>query len=190
MKIAALDIETLDLNKTTALIFDIGIVVITDFELPSLRSIKEVGIRPALAEQLALGRTVSQDTVAFHTKNYGGVEAFTEHLTGHNSYERMSVKSSIDLIQRTLKDVDELWINGLSFDPVLVESLALQVDMKLPWDFRKETDVRSIRAQVPFPELEKRKAAHDAIKDAHWNLEIATAFKDWLASIPEHLKLR
>ena len=190
MKIAALDIETLDLNKTTALIFDIGIVVVTDFELPSLRSIVEFGIRPAISEQLALGRTVGKDTVDFHTKNYGGVEAFAEHLRGHRSYEHMGVKKSIDLIQDVLHDVDEVWINGLSFDPVLIESLALQIDAKMPWHFRKEVDVRSIRAQVPFPELEKRDRAHDALKDAHWNLEVATAFKAWLASLPEQYKLR
>lgn len=179
-KLVALDIETLDLDRATALVFEIGISVLTldDTMLP-IGEVKTFEHNLGLVEQIAYGRTISPNTVAWHIKQHGGNRAeFEDRLArGGNS----SIQSAYEFCNTHLEGADEIWINGLSFDPVVLHYLFAHIGKEPPWHFRKENDVRTIRRALPFlGEAEapgNGKKRHFAGTDAEWNIEIAYAYR-------------
>ena len=193
MKIAALDIETLDLDKNTAMVSDIGVILYDTLT----ESEEFFGLRPNLLEQLLLGRTASKETLEFHIKVFGNKTAFTEHIMHSSIYKKVSVLDSHTILKNAFCSVEAIWINGLSFDPAILESLYKLVDRRLPWNYKKEIDVRTInnlvnpalrqiiktKSSISFEKDESKIVAHDAISDARWNLVVAQEFYGNLKSL-------
>ena len=184
--IAGLDIETLDLSPS-AVVMDIGIVI---YDLEKQVEVCATNLTPSISEQVIVGRTVSKDTVNFHVRNY---HKTLDSLVAHASSYRPTVASVFHSMEELLSPVSEIWINGLSFDPVVLRSLFTSRGIdRLPWNYRKEVDVRSFRTLFKRYGLGddggdggddgKHRAVHEAIADARWNLEIArsvhTTFRD------------
>lgn len=175
--IATLDIESLDTDPTS-MITEIGVVVY-DTETKEEQTF---GIRPNLVEQMLLHRSITPNTIVFHERIHGSRENLIKYLSDESDvYKTMSIASCHKVLKDTLATADELWINGLSFDPVLLKNLFKQVGKDLPYFFRKEIDVRSINERV-LPHLRaffeeetpiRKAAAHDAIADAKWNMSVA-----------------
>jgi hypothetical protein len=190
--IAGLDIETLDLSPS-AVVMDIGVVI---YDLEKQVEVRATNLTPSISEQVIVGRTVSKDTVNFHVRNY---HKTLDSLVAHASSFRPTVASVFNSMEELLSPVSEIWINGLSFDPVVLRSLFTSRGIdRLPWNYRKEVDVRSFRTLFKKYGLSlgggngddggdggddgKHRAVHEAIADARWNLEIArsvhTTFRD------------
>jgi hypothetical protein len=190
--IAGLDIETLDLSPS-AVVMDIGVVI---YDLEKQVEVWATNLTPSISEQVIVGRTVSKDTVNFHVRNY---HKTLDSLVAHTSSFRPTVASVFNSMEELLSPVSEIWINGLSFDPVVLRSLFTSRGIdRLPWNYRKEVDVRSFRTLFKKYGLSlgggngddggddgddgKHRAVHEAIADARWNLEIArsvhTTFRD------------
>ena len=77
-----------------------------------------------------------------------------------------------------------VWMNPPRFDADILENLAKQMGTKLPWTFRDESDLRTLRAlaQEKSPALyatlpPKPIGAHDALVDATYQLEIVKRCK-------------
>jgi len=78
-----------------------------------------------------------------------------------------------------LKDEDyHIWANGLRFDTAIVENAYRRLKLKVPWDHRKEMDVRTL---VSFaPEIKKEvvknrtNVRHNAIDDCLTQIEYCT----------------
>lgn len=190
--IAGLDIETLDLSPS-AVVMDIGVVI---YDLEKQVEVYAKNLTPSISEQVIVGRTVSKDTVNFHVRNY---HKTLDSLVSHASSFRPTVASVFNSMEELLSPVSEIWINGLSFDPVVLRSLFTSRGIdRLPWSYSKEVDVRSFRTLFKKYGLSlgggngddggddgddgKHRAVHEAIADARWNLEIArsvhTTFRD------------
>jgi hypothetical protein len=186
--IAGLDIETLDLSPS-AVVMDIGVVI---YDLEKQVEVCATNLTPSITEQVIVGRTVSKDTINFHVRNY---HKTLDSLVAHTSSFRPTVASVFNSMEELLSPVSEIWINGLSFDPVVLRSLFTSRGIdRLPWSYRKEVDVRSFRTLFKKYGLslgggdgdgegvEQHRAVHEAIADARWNLEIArsvhTTFRD------------
>lgn len=190
--IAGLDIETLDLSPS-AVVMDIGVVV---YDLEKQVEVWATNLTPSITEQVIVGRTVSKETINFHVRNY---HKTLDSLVAHASSFRPTVASVFNSMEELLSPVSEIWINGLSFDPVVLRSLFTSRGIdRLPWSYSKEVDVRSFRTLFKNYGLSlgggnggdggdggddgKHRAVHEAIADARWNLEIArsvhTTFRD------------
>ncbi len=196
--IAGLDIETLDLSPS-AVVMDIGVVI---YDLEKQVEVCATNLTPSISEQVIVGRTVSKDSINFHVRNY---HKTLDSLIAHASSFRPSVASVFNSMEELLSPVSEIWINGLSFDPVVLRSLFTSRGIdRLPWSYSKEVDVRSFRTLFKKYGLSvdggngddggngadggdggddgKHRAVHEAIADARWNLEIArsvhTTFRD------------
>lgn len=188
--IAGLDIETLDLSPS-AVVMDIGVVI---YDLEKQVEVCATNLTPSITEQVIVGRTVSKDTINFHVRNYHKtLDSLIDHASNPpNKGHRPTVASVFNSMEELLSPVSEIWINGLSFDPVVLRSLFTSRGIdRLPWNYRKEVDVRSFRTLFKKHGLSlddgedegsEPRAAHEAIADARWNLEIArsvhTTFRD------------
>lgn len=182
MKLAGLDIETLDLERTTAVVFEIGVALVDfDEETEKLNYKNETLLAPDLSQQIAYGRTISPKTVAWHVEQHKGNReelASRLRIAGDACY-RADIKIIHAKLGKLLGDADEIWINGLSFDPVVLHYLFAHEGLESPWDFRKEKDVRTIRPALDIigfqcPPIEGKR--HCAVPDAKWNLELAKGY--------------
>lgn len=195
-KIASLDIESCS-TKQRAHIFEVGIVLANftpngiyydpedddDEDHPASMLIRDrIGFTFDCIEQMLLGRIVDASTMKFHQTHRG--DAARTMLMGSEQYPMRKLHEGFDLIRETLADVDQIWINGLSFDPALLRSL--QEECEYPhdlWDFRKECDVRTIRTtnelMYELTHDSRKKSVHQALKDAEWNLGVANKYLNW-----------
>ena len=182
MLLASLDIETLDLERTTAVVFEIGVVIVRLDTVNGghLAVLGETTYRPSIAEQLALGRTVSTDTLQFHRSQPG-----TDSRTSGSFQARLRSATQPlalihDRLSSQLSSADEIWINGLSFDPVVLHYLFKSIGKPLPWHFRKERDVRTVRPALKLCGIQETfdtaQPRHHAIVDARWNMSVVDAY--------------
>ena len=182
------------MNRTRALVQDVGIVVVdTNYfgakVTPPSAATRRHGIRLNVIEQILAGRLIEEKSVKFHADNMGGIAKFQQHLEkAPSQYTPYSVRDGLLKIKAILDECEEIWINGLSFDPVVLHTLAENFGITEPlWFYRKEVDVRSINSQLkavisrnqPMRKTAAKTVAHDAIKDAEWNVDVARAFKVW-----------
>lgn len=188
MSIAVLDSETLGLNRNNSIVTDIGVIIFD----PETGQENRIGIRPNITEQLLLGHQCYKDTVEFHEKHVpGGYEGLLAHLRASDVYEDMRIRDVHKRLKAEFDKVDEIWINGLSFDPVVLENLFALVGLKLPYFYRKEVDVRSLyyrvlprfRTMLKIENPNRIEPKHDALTDAAWNLSIYKEFQSHFARI-------
>ena len=169
MLVATLDCETLSLDYN-AIIFEIAVFV-KDFETGKLR---ELAIRPNIFEQIYYGRTSSVETLNFHKKIRG--EKLFSDLQTSKVYQTLSIAECHKKMSEFLKDCDSMWVNGLSFDPVLLKTLFASVGLDLPWPYYKEGDIRTINNYVLPTKTKNKQKTHDALSDAVWNMSVLSEF--------------
>lgn len=182
MIIAGLDIETLSL-ETNAVVFEIGLVKY-DTET---RDFSSTLILPDISQQVGAGRRIDQSTIDWHvnTIHGGSRNAFLARLAQawRGDGDHTTVSDAHWNIGDFLKDADEIWINGLSFDPVVLSSLFVPYypgRESVPWSYKKESDVRTTRRtlampnfpSIPIPECldTTGRQTHFAVVDATWNV--------------------
>ncbi len=182
MKLAALDIETLGLG-TRSHVTDIGLVLAymdTDFKLNYQNGLR---IRLDQKEQSSLSRYSNDATLKFQYKTHGE-KAFKKHLDSPKDYTIMKSADAFNAIRSACEDAEEIWINGLSFDTAILNTLREETNCEKPlWFFRKERDVRTVRETNSFVfEHTKTLATHDAYLDAKWNIKVARSYHRWTKS--------
>lgn len=182
MIIAGLDIESLSLEPD-AVVFEIGIA---KFDTSTLDLTSHL-ILPDISQQVASGRRIDQETIDWHvnTIHNGDHAAFAARLAQawRDDGLHLQVSKAHRVIKDYLKDADEIWINGLSFDPVVISSLFspyYQGRESIPWVYTKESDVRTARRPLKLPgfpsitlpeSLEVDESMkHHARVDAIWNV--------------------
>jgi 3' exoribonuclease, RNase T-like len=194
MIIAAIDIETLD-TASTAHVFEIAVVT-AEIDQGLFAELDCAKLAPSYMEQLLLGRSVSKSTLDFHIRNRG-IDNFENNLVDRyrdsgddQEYDRVKVKDGLDQIRSLCKDVEEVWINGVSFDSLVLQSLQHAVGDTLPlWTFRKERDVRTVRNTNPalYALTANKNVAHRAYEDALWNLSVAALYHQHMSVLQSAL---
>lgn len=182
MEIAGFDIESLSLEPD-AVVFEIGIAIYN-----TEKSVcQQLLFLPDIGEQIAAGRRIDQSTIDWHvnTVHGGNFTAFAARLSQafRGDGVHMNLVATYSRILETLKDVDAIWINGLSFDPVVISSLFSPYypgRESVPWSYKKESDVRTTRRtlampnfpSIPIPECldTTGRQTHFAVVDATWNV--------------------
>jgi predicted DNA binding CopG/RHH family protein len=187
MKIIGLDIETAS-TKTNSLIFEIGMISvevpsyskididwiwdIVTKKRPQTSKIKTLVLPVPFVEQCSLGRDQTVDTYNFHTQSTTMKFNFQKMMEA-SVKTRLSVKDVLARVKAFCLGADEIWINGLSFDPCILKSLAESVGDNSPlWKFRAETDVRSFYRIFALDADVSLYSAHRAINDCVRNLTL------------------
>ncbi len=187
--VAAVDIETLALHNH-AVVMEVGIIE-ADLELTpdgqvSLYVQAQHYFQFNVLDQLARGRVLDSKAWLFHLRMCG-VKGIHEQVADGLLLDEAACQSNLARIQQVLNSASEIWINGCSFDPVILSTLAQDYEFKTQfamdrlWSHSKERDVRTINKTIPSLLKEKVKVSHRALDDARWNLDIARAYYAVLA---------
>jgi len=159
----SIDLETLD-TEPSAVVLSIGIV-------PFNQSLIYPGrlYHPDIQEQINKGRTISGDTFFWWlSQDSGAREAIY-------SPERFEMKTILTSISEFMIDAEGVWGNGSDFDNVILGSLYTQEDMRRPWSYTRNRDLRTLRLLVNGPVPEYQGTAHNALDDARNQAGIAQA---------------
>lgn len=186
--IGSLDFETLDTVAYTTVVTDVGMAKIPDATPESLQKVNVVGLRLNVLEQVLHGRSCSRKTLDFHTDQHGTIQSFYEHLQASPFYLPVSMADAMTTISKFFEDCTEIWINGTSFDPVVLTGLCATYKLTFPYKYNKEIDVRTLRKKHDLGNVDAMECVHqysqtlvnkkhDAISDACWNLKNAVAFE-------------
>lgn len=124
-----------------------------------------------LEEQLRFKRVFDLNTFNFHVTHRGYEETYrlsqapvTDPLFFYSAYHLTRIKE-------VFQGCQEIWINGLSFDPPIIKTLwedvYLQPYNDELWPFRAENDIRTMRKAFSIPKSTTT-ASHHAIDDCIW----------------------
>ncbi len=170
----ALDSETFSLEED-AVVTEIAVV---KFKLAigtsgrlERSSIDEQVFHFNVVEQVALGRVIDKNTYDFHIKN-GGHESIASQVIPGLEGPTTSLHK-LQMLQEFCESADEVWINGMSFDPPVLRSLATSYGFRSKyslnslWHYRKERDCRTIYRTFPMA-TPNGSSTHRALDDAKW----------------------
>lgn len=173
----SLDIETLG-TKPGSIVTEVGIV--NDYNADELHQFFNPDI------QRELGLKIDEETVQWHRKNNPNFES----MVGKCHAQVSGIAPFVDQLRKVTDyfaqfDPDEydcrVWMNSPSFDAVLLKVLYDGVSLLMPWNFRDERDLRTLRDLAETHNKHKDGVlpakpdnAHDALVDAKYQLEIVT----------------
>jgi hypothetical protein len=136
-------------------------------------------VKPSVDEQLALGRTVSDDTMAWWANQSKAAqdEAFSDH-------DRVPFKEAMQQLHKFCWNIDQPWSHGAPFDIVLMEHCWRQNQMTAPWKFWNVRDTRTL-FDVTGVNLKDggHVTTHRAVEDAeHQAIIVQKAYKKLMAA--------
>ena len=142
-------------------------------------------------EQLKLDRLLEADTLAWHMQNHSAlfISQFAEVLKVTEKLFNTFHELKRWFIHNNLMENNcQVWMNSPSFDSVILSDLAEQANTELPWIYKQERDLRTLKAlaKCRFPQAyaklpSKPNNAHDALADAQYQLKIINDCEDILA---------
>lgn len=151
-----IDIETLD-TRPTAVVLSFAAVAFPDTEVDPLYRALDVD------QQLAVGRTVSADTLAWWARQpdearLAALAAPAPHLAGLGSRCGSSPEGAWWAVEQALSDlellfghhnVEAVWACPPTFDIAILESLYEDFGRSpVPWTWRQFRDVRTLREEA------------------------------------------
>ena len=163
---AMVDIETLD-TRPSAVVIAIGVVLFNRREpkVPMKELNLKLGKKALRDEQIAMGRTVNKETVAW----WKGQDADAKRI-----FKQANVESTDEALNKltaflTHGDINLLiWGNGSDFDNTIVSSLYEAFGMEAPWKFWNNRCFRTFKGEHGHitrpPKFDGVK--HDAVDDA------------------------
>ena len=186
MVIGCLDAETMALTHNAA-VTEVALVTgELQFNLNTLAvelnqdSVKQYTLHFNLLDQIARDRLFDTDTYLFHMR-VGGLQSIYDQVSVGLTCDEAETHNNLRLIQETVGQCAEIWVNGLSFDPGLLQSLGRSYgytsgkNLNSLWDYSKERDTRTIYRTFPLVKDTKR-SDHRALSDAMWCLDMATQY--------------
>lgn len=159
---AMIDLETLDTNPTAA-ILSIGAVKFDPYNPGSTPHDKTLW-KPDIEEQLAKGRTTSDSTLEWWSKQDEHIRDMTFTSEG-----RVPVGNIFTELNRYLVGVDKIWCQGPQFDMVMLEDIYRQYEHHNNWAFWQIMDSRTLFNLMPKdPRKDIQENLHSADDDAYW----------------------
>ena len=156
---ATIDIETLG-TSPDAVVLTIGGIKFDPLADDGLHS--EFYYRLDADFQMAINRTVDEDTIAWWGKQDADVQAEALDPEG-----RTSVVETLKALNKWLVGVDKIWCQGPVFDITILENLYKGADLHHNWSFWNIRDSRTLFGLMPKdPRKEINFAAHNALADA------------------------
>jgi hypothetical protein len=156
-----IDLETID-TKPSATILSLGAVKFNPLNDSEPHS--ELYIKIDIDEQDSLGRTASDDTIAWWGRQDPAImeEAFDPE-------GRLSVAETFKQINKWAVGIDVLWGQGYGFDMTILEDLYRSAGMPIPWNFWQVRDSRTLFACLERdPRKDMQSNLHNALADAYY----------------------
>lgn len=158
MRHMMIDLETLA-TTPDAVVFQIGFAVF-DKDGNVFDSVRmEIDILP----QIMKGRKVDPETQRWWAQQLES--SWYRHFDNQISLDHAFATIKRHFVSRECRHV---WANSPSFDCVILESLAGQFNLELPWNFRQQMDVRTLKTLgriMEVPRLDPEPATHDSRED-------------------------
>jgi len=152
------DLETLDTLPTTV-VLSCGLV---EFDPNSGRVDTKGGITlyPSIEDQLAAGRTISEDTLIWWMKQSDVAKADWVNA------RRISLVEFREELQKWMSYMQDIkiWGNGSIFDIAILEHMLDYT--RIPWKFYNVRDTRTLWDVHPYDKSKKGETAHTALADA------------------------
>ena len=158
---AMIDLETLD-TSPNSVILSVGAVKFNPYsnEPPS----SKILWRPDIDEQVNTGRTISEDTLSWWSKQDKHIQDTTFTSDG-----RIPLSLFFKQLNKYLVGVDDIWAHGPQFDMVIIEDLYAQHNHHRGWAFWQVNDSRTIFKMMPKdPRKDIQENLHSADDDAFW----------------------
>jgi len=151
-----LDLETLG-TQPGCVILTLGAVKFNPYDT------QEPGpglyIRPDVDEQIARGREVQEDTLAWWAQQN---EEVREEALGTEG--RVPVEEMYRQLNRFLVGTNNIWAQGPVFDIAILENLYMQYGWPTPWQFWQISDSRTL-FKVHGDPRKKTELLHNALAD-------------------------
>lgn len=163
-----LDLETLATDPN-CVILTLGAVKFDPFAENESYS-RGLYIRFEVDEQIALGRTVSEDTLSWWAQQSNDVR---EEALG--DADRTAVNQALDELNRFLVGHDRVWAQGPVFDIVILENLFRQLGRPCPWQYYSIRDSRTLLKALGDNRQAGREQAHNALADCVYQAEAVRA---------------
>lgn len=151
------DLETLD-TKPSAVILSLGAVKFDPKQKGIDPNADRLSMRLEIDPQTSMGRTVSDDTIAWWaTQSKEAQEAaFSEE-------GRVSIEHAVDLFHKFVWNSERVWSQG-SFDVNIMEHLYTSIGKPYAWQYWQVRDSRTLFDFVDG-NMDRTKH-HDAVEDA------------------------
>lgn len=160
-----IDIETLD-TRPDAIVFQAAMVVFSDDGTVIEEELFHLDILP----QIMKGRTLDRETQKWWMEQ--PKEAWDRQPT-----QLITVEAMFNLIRVQMKHhkVGYVWSNSPSFDAVILRSLAEDFGIEMPWTFRSDFDLRTVRkvAGLLGFEPESYTTTHNSLQDCKDQVDLA-----------------
>ena len=111
-------------------------------------------------EQLALGREVQEDTLAWWSRQADDVR---EEALG--SEGRISLDSMYKQLNKFTVGIENIWCQGPAFDIVILENIYRQMGWPTPWQFWQIRDSRTLFGVHGDPREKGKAGLHNALED-------------------------
>lgn len=156
-----IDIETLD-TAPTSTILSVGAVRFDPYS--ESEPTHKILWRPEVEEQLNSGRTVSDSTLEFWSKQDAHIQETTFTDEG-----RIPVAEFFKQLNKYLVGADKIWCHGPQFDMVIIEDLYAQYGHHRGWAYWQIMDSRTLFNIMPKdPRKDIQENLHSADDDAYW----------------------
>tara|TARA_B100000780_G_scaffold118177_1_gene82928 strand:+ start:322 stop:858 length:537 start_codon:yes stop_codon:yes gene_type:complete len=169
---AMIDLETLD-TKPSCQILSMGCVKFNPLTNDEPNS--ELYIKPDIDQQDKLGRTTSDSTIEWWSKQDPKAmeEAFSED-------GRMNLQMMLEQLNKWLVGVDVIWGHGYGFDITILEDLYRNMDTPIPWQFWQIKDSRTLLSACKVdPRKAMQSDLHNALADAYFQAKsVQVAYKE------------
>jgi len=162
-----LDIETLG-TEENSLILSIGLV---KFNMQTSEIGESLHLKLDIVDSLENNFELNIDTVKWWLKQ---PKEFTKLLI---SEETFKLKEALNKISNFLNPTYKIWAKSPSFDCNLLKSVYKKLNKEIPWDFRKQQDVRTLINLNPdvYKDFKNNnKITHNALQDCFDQIEYCT----------------
>jgi len=172
-----LDIETLD-TSTSAVIISLAAVTFNCSKV-----LDQFIVNIDLDESMKKGRTTSASTLRFWIKNTDLLQDLLENSQGIEE-----ALSKFNFWVTTNHPIDEVWANAPSFDCIILQEYYRLFNRNLPWSFRKQRDVRTLKGvamdmEVKLPPRNPALVLHDPLHDCIYQAEQVISIKQQIRKL-------
>ena len=168
-----IDLETLD-TKPSCTVLSLGAIKFNPFDESEPHS--ELYLKISVDDQDRLGRTTSDDTIAWWAKQDPKAmeEAFDQ--TG-----AVTVEEALRQISKWAVGVDTIWGQGYGFDITILEDMCRNIGVPIPWQFWQVKDARTLFGccKVDPRKVLGQNNLHNALADAYFQAKgVQLAYKE------------
>lgn len=169
---AMIDIETLD-TRPQCTVLSLGAVKFDPFTDAEPHS--ELYFKISIEDQDRLGRTVSDDTIAWWAKQDAKVKEEAFDQTG-----AITVAEALDRVTKWIWGADKIWGHGYGFDLTIIEDMYRSLGKPIPYNFWQVLDSRTLFGMCSVdPRKSMQTDLHNALADAYYQAKsVQVAYKE------------